>query len=109
MLGPTPSGGCRGLGGAPRSSAVDIDHFDGVVPVAQAVPWRNVGLHVAGGVGRSGPQRVPADSDRVPGEAPVLPLVVAARRFDLGGLPVAFSGEADVHARDGPGSGPSLP
>ena len=65
-------------------------------------------MHVAGGVGRSGPQGVPADVDPVPREAPVLPLVVASGWFELGGLPVAFSGEADLDASDGPGAGPCL-
>src|SRR5215218_3171647 len=71
-----------------RSSTVDVDHLDGVVPVAQAVPRGDVGLHVAGGVGRSGPEGVPADGDRIPGEAPVLPLVVAPGWFQVGGLPL---------------------
>jgi hypothetical protein len=38
------------------SPHVDVEHLDGVVPVAKAVPGWNAGLHIAGGVGRTGAQ-----------------------------------------------------
>src|SRR3954471_4449288 len=96
-------------GGAP-SSPVDIDDLDGVVPVAEAVPGRYVGLDVPCSVCRSGAQGVPADADRVPGVAPVLPGAVArVGCFELRRLPVTLSGEAHVDVGDGPGAGPRLP
>ena len=58
---------------------VDVDDLDGVVAVAEAVPGRDVGLHVAGGVGRPRAQRVPSHVGGLPGEGPVLPLVGPAR------------------------------
>src|SRR5215212_3639066 len=58
-----------------RSAHVDVGDLDGVVAVAQAVPGRNVGLHVARRVGRAGAERVPTRLRRVPGERPALPCV----------------------------------
>ena len=64
---------------ADPSADVDVDDLDGVVAVAEPVPRRDVGLDVAGRVGRAGAQRVPADVGGVPVERPVLPLVGARR------------------------------
>ena len=56
-----------------------------------------------------GPEGVTPDADRVPGEAPLLPVVVAARGLELRGLPVALAGQADVHAGDGTGARQAFP
>ena len=48
------------------SSHVDVDDLDGVVAVAEPVPGRDFGLHVAGGVGRTGAEAVPARFRRRP-------------------------------------------
>ena len=93
---------------ARRSVHVDELDLDGVVPVAEAVPWRHVGLHVAGGVGGPRSKGVSSHVDGVPVEGPVLPLGGALRWFELSRVPVAFAGEADVDAGDGPGPGPGF-
>src|SRR4051794_9253251 len=108
---PTPSTAPRGSEAdvAPGSSAdVDGDDLDRVVAVAEPVPRGNLGLRVAGGVGRAGAQALPAASGGVPLERPALPLVRALRRLELGGQPVAFPGEADLDLRDRAGAGPRL-
>jgi len=43
-----------GLPAFSLSAHVDVEHLDGVVSVAEAVPRWNIGLHVAGCVGRAG-------------------------------------------------------
>jgi hypothetical protein len=48
--------------------SVDEEDFDGVVSVAQPVPWWYVGLDVAGGVGGAGAQGVASDVVAVPVE-----------------------------------------
>ena len=74
-----PSGGVRaGL------LHVDVRDLDGVVAVAEPVPRRDLWLHVAGGVGCSGPQGVAADVGRLPVEGPVLPVVGAGGRQRVG-------------------------
>src|SRR4051812_35333402 len=95
-------------GSGARSVHVDVLDLDRVVPVAEAVPRRDVWLHVAGYVGRSRAKRVPPDSVGVPSEGPVLPLVGALGFLELSGVPVAFTGEADVHLGDGSGAGPGF-
>src|SRR5215212_7173515 len=59
------------------SAHVDVGDLDGVVSVAEPVPRRDLGLHVAGRVGRPGAEGVPSDVVRLPVEGPVLPLVRA--------------------------------
>jgi hypothetical protein len=59
------------------SGHVDIDDFDGVVPVSEAVPRRDLGLGVAGCVRRPGAEGVAADVVGRPVERPVLPVVWA--------------------------------
>src|SRR5215218_2484560 len=93
---------------ASPSPHVDVYDLDGVVSVAEAVPGRDFRLHIPGGVGRPGAEGVPADVVRLPVERPFLPLVRAFGRREPGRVPVAFAGEADVDARDGPGSRPGL-
>src|SRR6266446_6348153 len=87
---------------------VDVLHFDGIVAVPEAVPWRYFGLGVAGGVGGAGAQRVTTDRGRLPFEGPVLPLVWRARRLEFRCVPFAFAGEADLDARHRAGAGPRL-
>src|SRR5215211_8947527 len=70
------------------SAHVDVGDVDGVVAVAEAVPGWNLGLHVAGGVGRAGAEAVPSCLGRLPCEGPVLPLVRTLRGFDLRWVPV---------------------
>src|SRR5215210_8515814 len=94
--------------GRGASTHVDVHDLDGVVSVAEAVPGRDLRLRVAGGVSRPGTEGMPADVVRLPVERPVLPLVRAFGRLQPGRMPVAFAGEADVDARDGPGSRPGL-
>src|SRR5215208_1922174 len=90
------------------SPHVDVYDLDGVVSVAEAVPGRDFRLRIAGGIGRPGPEGVPADVVRLPVERPFLPLVRASGRLKLGRVPVAFACETDVDTRDGPGSRPGL-
>ena len=85
---------------------VDVLHFDGIVAVAEAVPWRHFGLAVAGRVGGAGAQRVTAGRGRLPVEGPVLPLVWRARRLEFRCVPFAFAGEADLDACDRAGARP---
>ena len=87
-----------------RSDDVDVPNLDGVVAVAEPVPWRDIGLDVAGGIGGAGAEAVPSGVVGLPAERPVLPLVRSGGRFDLGFLPLPFAGEADVDRRDGAGS-----
>src|SRR6476659_8628747 len=54
------------------SADVDVGHLDGVVPVSETVPRRDLGLHVAGGVGRPRPHAVPPGQVGVPLVGPVL-------------------------------------
>src|SRR3954447_1006339 len=75
---------------------VDVRDLDGVVPVAEPIPRRDVGLNVAGRVGRSCAQGVPADAGRLPVERPVLPVIWTLRRLELRGMPLSLAGEADV-------------
>src|SRR5258708_6886487 len=88
---------------------VDVLHFNGVVAVAEAVPWRYFWLGVAGGVGGAGAQGVTADGGLVPFEGPVLPLVWRARRLEFGRVPFAFAGEADLDAGHRAGARPGFP
>src|SRR5829696_2328644 len=59
----------------PASAHVDVGNLDGVVAVAEAVPGWDLGLHVAGCVGRAGAERIPSRLGGLPLEGPVLPLV----------------------------------
>src|SRR5258708_9911089 len=87
---------------------VEVDPFDGVVSVAETVPGRVVGLHIAGGVGRAGAHGVPSYVSGVPVEGPVLPLIRPCGRLELRGIPVAFAREADLDAGHRAGAGPGL-
>src|SRR4051794_38022430 len=80
----------------PASAHVDVEHFDRVIAVAQPVPGRRVGLDVAGGVRCPGAERVPARRGPVPLERPVLPVVGAGRRLEVGGQPLARAGQREV-------------
>src|SRR5215213_4413335 len=71
----TPPSACRLR--LPASAHVDVGDLDGVVAVAEAVPGWDLGLHVAGCVGRAGAEAVAAALGRLPVERPVLPLVWA--------------------------------
>src|SRR5215204_7264993 len=93
---------------AGASAHVDVGDLDGVVSVAEPVPRRDLGLHVAGRVGRPGAEGVPSDVVRLPVEGPVLPVVRPLGRLDPRRVPVAFAGEADVDPRYGSGSRPGL-
>src|SRR5215211_3044153 len=93
---------------ASPSPHVDVYDLDGVVSVAEAVPGRDLRLRIAGGVGRAGAEGVPADVVRLPVERPFLPLVWACGWLELGRVPVAFAGEADVDTRDGSRARPGL-
>ena len=64
------------------SAHVDVGDLDGIVAVAETVPGWNLGLHVAGCVGRAGAEAVAAALGRLPCEGPVLPLVRTLRGFD---------------------------
>src|SRR5207247_2406535 len=88
-----------GITGARHLAHVDVRDLDRVVSVAETVPWRDVGLHVAGGIGRAGAKAVAPDRGRVPIERPVLPVVRALWGLELGRMPVAFAGQADVDLR----------
>src|SRR5215213_10947462 len=90
------------------SAHVDVGDLDGVVSVAEPVPRRDLGLHVAGRVGRPGAEGVPSDVVCIPVEGPVLPLVRALGGLELRGVPVAFAGEADVDPGHGSGSRPGF-
>src|SRR5215207_6209682 len=103
----TPPSACRLR--LPTSAHVDVGDLDGVVAVAEAVPGWNLGLHVAGRVGRAGAEAVAAALGRLPCEGPVLPLVWTLGGFDLRRVPVAFAGEADVDVGDRSGARPGLP
>src|SRR5512132_1945856 len=50
------------------SAHVDVGDLDGVVAVAEAVPGWNLGLHVAGCVGRAGAEAVADGLGRLPCE-----------------------------------------
>jgi len=65
-------------------------------------------LHVAGGVGGSGAERMPSDVGGDPGVGPVLPMVGTGGWLQLRLLPVAFAGEADLDAGDRALAGPGL-
>src|SRR5215469_15742570 len=90
------------------SMHVDVLHFDGIVAVAQAVPWRYCRLGVAGRIGSTGAQRVTAYGGRPPFEGPVLPLVWPALRLKFRCLPFTFAGDADVDSRHWAAAGPCL-
>src|SRR3954453_21820654 len=81
---------------------VDVRDLDCVVPVAETVPRRDVGLDVAGRVGRSCAEGVPADAGRLPVERPVLPVIWTLRRLELRGMPFSLAREADVDVRHRP-------
>src|SRR4051794_524151 len=72
---------------AAGSDDVDVHDLHGVVAVADPVPRRDVGLHVARGVGGAGADRVPAGRGSLPADAPVLPLRGVLRRGPPGGGP----------------------
>jgi len=38
------------------SAHVNVDHLNGIVPIAEAIPGRDIRLHIAGGIGRAGTQ-----------------------------------------------------
>src|SRR6185312_13401927 len=78
------------------SAHVDVGDLDRVVPVAEPVPGWNLGLHVAGRVGRAGAERVSADLGRLPPEGPVLPLVRAHRGLEVHCVPLSLAREADM-------------
>src|SRR5207247_3393773 len=90
------------------SAHVDVRDLDRVVSVAEAVPGRDVGLHVAGGIGRAGAKAVPPGCGFLPLERPVLPVVRALWGLELGRIPAAFAGEADVDLRHRCGARPCL-
>src|SRR5215218_10698041 len=90
------------------SAHIDVGDLDGVVAVAEAVPGWDLGLRVAGCVGRAGAEAVAAAFGRLPREGPVLPLVRTLGRFDLSRVPVAFTGEADLDLRHRSGARPGL-
>src|SRR3954452_15088265 len=87
---------------------VDVHDLDGVVAVAQTVPGRDVGLDVAGRIGRARAERRPSDAFGLPFVRPVLPPGRAFRLLDLRWVPVAVAREADVDVRDRPRAGPRL-
>ena len=64
---------------AVQSAYVDKANFDGIVPVAEAIPGRDVGLHIAGGIGRAGTKRMSSHLGWRPLKRPVLPLVWSVR------------------------------
>src|SRR5215207_1879675 len=78
--------------GLPASAHVDVGNLDGVVAVAEAVPGWDLGLHVAGCVGRAGAERIPSRLGGLPLEGPVLPLVRTLWGLEVGRMPVAFTG-----------------
>src|SRR5215204_7267005 len=65
-----PLGVPDGRKSTPRSVSVDEEDFDGVVSVAQPVPWRDVGLGVAGRVGGTGAEGMASDVVAVPDVRP---------------------------------------
>src|SRR3954453_21529475 len=79
---------------------VDVRDLDCVVSVAESIPRRDVGLDVAGCVGRSRAEGVPADAGRLPVERPVLPVVRAFLGLKLCRMPVSLAGEAEVDVGD---------
>ncbi len=91
------------------SAHVDVDDLDGVVPVSEPVPGRDLWLGVAGCVCRAGAEGVAANVVGRPVERPVLPVVRPEGRLDPGRVPVAFAGEADVDPRYGSSSRQALP
>src|SRR5918995_785820 len=91
-----------------ESAHVHVGDLDGVVSVAEPVPGRDVGLHVAGRVGCSGSKGVSADVGHLPVERPILPLVRTLRGLELRRVPVSLAGEADVDVGYRSGARPRL-
>src|SRR3954452_20467365 len=75
----------------PRLPRVHVHDFDSVVPVAQPVPWWDVGLDVARCVRRARTEGLAAGPLGVPFERPVLPLVRTLGLLHVSGIPVAFA------------------
>src|SRR5215211_3818559 len=100
--------GCTRYADVRASAHVDVGDLDGVVSVAEPVPGRDVGLHVAGRVGCSGSKGVSADVGHLPVERPLLPLVRTLRGLELRRVPVSLAGEADVDVGYRSGARPRL-